>query len=697
MSFLQSGLFAILAPLLLLPLAIHLLSRRLTKPLQFPSVRHLKVSLTRSAAIYRWRHWLFLILRTLLLLLLLLAFLLPMLHRHGKAPTAAARLVFIVIDNSLSMEHEQGGQSARQRAMSEAERILGTLRANDRVNVMQVHASSTTAFPMPSEDTGRARKFIQQLPVGVSRADFSRANQQLAGMSSGPGPAAEIYYLSDFQRNDWANVDFRPLPENARIFFVGVGAQQRDNRALTRLRIEGEAIAGGLVNIEIELSNYAANASETSVQLLLDGRPIAEQSVFAAPNSIAHTRIPIALPTKGKHLLEAQISKDSLNLDNRIFAVLEISEKEEVLLLTESEGEPNKGADYLEASINPFFGSVGSIRPRRVDADALLQADLASVTKLFISNAGTIDQAQCELLAEFIFSGGGIVWFLDHPADPENLRRLAQALGDQGTALQLGPWHTTESLEAAHQVIGGDFNSPFLKLFSGTQRQDLGRLEIYDNFSAAHTGTGKKLLTFADGTPAMTEQTHGLGQLLLLNFSPDTRYGNLAKQRFFPIWMQSIIQAFGSDQSAALYLQVGERVIANLWKNEIRDSHFLDPAGKEIQAQVEVIGQRATVSFTTQQLGVYQLTHADKLVAAFAVNPPTEEADLRPIPLEALPERQGSPEQTTLLEGSGIDFERTALGTPLFHWLICGALLCTLAELGLHTLIRRHRPAAPTE
>ncbi|MGB0745283.1 MAG: BatA domain-containing protein [Opitutales bacterium] len=73
MNFLQPGILWAMAPFLLAPIVIHLLSRRLSRKLEFSTVRHLKVSLTRSASIYRWRHWLFMLLRTLLLLLILLA------------------------------------------------------------------------------------------------------------------------------------------------------------------------------------------------------------------------------------------------------------------------------------------------------------------------------------------------------------------------------------------------------------------------------------------------------------------------------------------------------------------------------------------------------------------------------------------------------------------------------------------------
>jgi hypothetical protein len=692
MTFLQFELLWRLAPFLMAPLLIHLLSRRLTRPLEFPSVRHLKVSLTRSAAIYRWRHWLFLVLRTLLLAMLLMAFLLPLRLSEGSLKTKQSRSVFLVIDNSLSMEHTSGGQSARQRAIHESERILDTLRQGDSVNILRVHSHASPAFPVPSESFGRARDFLAKLPEGTGAADMSQANHLVAGMAFESPSSVEIYYLSDFQRTDWANVDFRPLPETARVFFVDVGASQRDNRALTKLSIDGELIAGALIAVDVELSNYAAKDTEANIHLSMDGRPLASASVYVAPNSIAHARIPLALPQAGKHLIQVEIGSDSLEQDNALYAVVEVSEKQEVLLLTGPDSAADRGIDYLEAALNPFIGGAGSIRPRRLHLAELTPADLASVTKVFICQAGAMESAVANLIAEFLFAGGGVVWFLDSPADATNLPQMSQALGHEGTALQLGAWHSTESLANARQVIGGDFRSPFLDIFSGTRVQDLGKLEVYDNYSAAFTGKGKKLLNFADGSPAMTEQTHGIGQLILINFSPNAKHSNLAKLRFFPVWIQTLVHAFGSEPKQALYHTIGQRVVTNLWKNDISHSQFTDPDGQQIETKVEVIGQRANVSFPTTQLGIYQLSAGDELIAAFAVNPPPEEADLRPIPRQDLPARQGTPEQTVLLDGTTTDFNKTVFGHPLFPWFIGAALLFALVELALHQIVHHHRP-----
>lgn len=693
MTFLQSGLFWTLAPFLLAPVLIHLLSRRLSRKLHFSSVRHLKVSLTRSASIYRWRHWLFLMLRTLMLLFVLLAFLLPVLMQQGSAPKELGRTVFIVIDQSLSMQHQSGGKQALQRAKDEAERILDTLRSEDRVNILAVRQEIRTAFPTPKQSFTAAGSFIGELRAATGNANFSNANHQIAGMAGEAGSSStEIYYLSDFQRTNWDNVDFRPLPVEARVFFVDVGAKDRTNRALTDINIEGDLVAGGMITVEVSAANFAKEGTEERIQILVDGRPATTTTLYVAPNSIATATVPLTLQEEGIHLIQASIPHDALKEDDVINAVVDVSEKEEVLLLTGSEKETDRGVDYLEAALNPFIGKAGTIRPRRQSVATVGPADFAVVTKVFISQIGELNEETAKWLADFIFSGGGVVWFLDSPADAVNLHRISELLGSEGAALQLGDWNEAEALANARQVMTGDFGSPFLKLFTGTQLQDLGRLEVYDNYSAAATGAGKILLGFSDGSPAMTEQTYGIGQLVLINFSPNTEHSNLAKQRFFPIWVQTLVNAFGTEQSKPLYLTTGQHAQTNLWKKEISQHKFRDPAGREIETRVEIIGQRANVSFPLRETGIYQLTAGDELISAFAVNPPPAEADLRQLDMEDLPARDGSPQKSTLLEGTTTDFAATVFGKPVFHWFIAAALFCLLAELALHLIVYRYRP-----
>src|ERR1700722_20362830 len=118
-----------------IPLVIHLLNLRYPRLFEFSSIKRLRETIAQRSRIFRWRHLLLLLIRTLLLVLLLLAFLKPLLPRFGssKAPRGG-RAVVLIMDHSLSMEYRAGGMNSRRRAENEADKILATLGAEDLVN-----------------------------------------------------------------------------------------------------------------------------------------------------------------------------------------------------------------------------------------------------------------------------------------------------------------------------------------------------------------------------------------------------------------------------------------------------------------------------------------------------------------------------------------------------------------------------------
>ena len=137
MSFLNSALFPALLALVGVPLLIHLLNLKFPTYFAFSSVKHLRDTIAQRSKLFRWRHLVLLALRTLFVLALLFAFLRPVLPRFGSnAKSGSSRTVLLLLDRSLSMEHLAGGVSARQRAIGDAQKILGTLGSDDSVNII---------------------------------------------------------------------------------------------------------------------------------------------------------------------------------------------------------------------------------------------------------------------------------------------------------------------------------------------------------------------------------------------------------------------------------------------------------------------------------------------------------------------------------------------------------------------------------
>ncbi|MES2571819.1 MAG: VWA domain-containing protein [Verrucomicrobiota bacterium] len=628
--------------------------------------------------------------RTLFLLALLLAFLKPVLPQFGSnAQNKAGRSVLLVIDQSLSMEAKSEGLSCRQRAENEADKIFNTLGPDDAVNVMLVGSTATTCFVDFSRSHAEAERFVQGIGPGLGRADFSQANASAAHLLARAGQRAEIYYFSDFQRKNWANVDFSMLPPEARFFFVDVTRKPRENRAILGVTMnQSQVLAGDTVTLEIEIGNYCEQPMREPVKVVLDARVSFEKEVMVAPWSVAKLTIPVPPGAPGLHLCEVRIAPDDLSQDDLFFLTIPVLEKEGILIVSDAPDPKKDAVRYLKTALNPYENAAGSLLPQQLRTNEISAARLASVRKLFFTRAGVLNEATCKLLADFLFHGGGMVYFIDGDQDAANLLQLEKALLNVPLPLRIGSKRVAKNVGTGLQQISkGDFKSRFLRLFRGPQRQNLALLEFYDIHDASSTGSGQVLLHYADETPAVALLNHGLGTLLLMNFSVSEFSSNLARQRIFPAWMQDIVKNLASDEQVAASSLIGELVEDEVWKSELVNAPLRKPSGPLLTPRAESLGERVAISFVPDELGFYSM-RGNRLLHAYGVNASPEESDLRAIDQALLPEQLGSRGQQAFFVQGQEDFQNLVLGRPIFHWFIFAALGLLLVELGFQHMVK---------
>ncbi|HYR57594.1 MAG TPA: hypothetical protein VEO95_03145, partial [Chthoniobacteraceae bacterium] len=553
---------------------------------------------------------------------------------------------------------------------------------------------------------GEAQRFVAELKPGLTRADFTQATALAARLLANGAPRPEIYYLSDFQRRSWAQVDFTPLPPDARLFFVDAGPPVRDNRAILGATIsQTQILAGDTVTVEAEIGNFSATPMLEQLKVVLDSHVTFEKEASAAPWSTARVTLPIPIGAPGLHLCELSLPPDDLALDDHFFLSIPVLEKEGILIVADV-AEPEKDAvHFLATALNPYENLAGSLLPEHVATSGLTSAKLAAAKKIFFTRAGPIDEAAAKLIADFIFHGGGVVYFLDGKNDAENFARLERAMGTTQLPLRLGPRRIAKNVgTAAQQIIKGDFKSRYLRLFRGPLRQNLALLEFYDFYDASATGSGNVLLTYADDTPAMASVNHGLGTFLAMNFSISEFSSNLARQRIFPAWMQEIVKNLTSEEALPASSVIGDVVTDEIWKSELRNNALRKPSGEPLEVKTEAMGERLGIAFTPEEPGFYTLRGLEggapatpgagrrgssALQHAYAVNPSADESDLRPIDRALLPGQLSEKGQRGYFVAGREDFDDLVLGKPVFHWFVLAAVALLVIELLFQLFIRR--------
>jgi hypothetical protein len=693
MSFLNLPLFAWLAPLLAVPLAIHLFNRRSPAVFRFSSISQIKRSIAQRSRLFRMRHLLLLLLRTLALALLALMFLKPVRDIFGsRRAGAGTRHAVILFDHSLSMEAADAGVTGRQRGIIEAEKIINALGPNDQVDVVAIERNPRACFPELSNNQADALNFLYHLPAGLGVADFSKAGALAAGLLAHASGGQEVYCISDFQRGTWATADLAQLPASARVFFVGVAPDERPNRALLGARLEQpDAPAGETVSIEVTLGNFSPASFQGKIEARIDDKAGFETDAAAAPWTTAKFKLPVRFATSGMHTVELRLpdgADDSLAQDNRWFLTANVADKETVLVVSDETGQQKRAAFFLGKALDPFEGDGGSVRVKNVSSAQMTGAALSGVNKVFLTSLDPLPADTCKQLAAFLTRGGSIVYFLDGEHDAENLAQLDKSAGEPVAPLRLEERQTSQNIPGgAQQIERGDFKSKYLRIFRGTQRASLGLMEFYAFYHTSAADNGKALLTYTDGSPAMAVSHPGTGTLLACNFSVSELASNLARQRAYPAWIQDLVKTLGEEQAPPRANEVGDRIYAEVWQTDMPAMTLRAPSGQLVRTERVLDVNRYQISFSAEEQGIYQLAAGDAS-NAWAINCPADESDLRSVDPGMLPQRLAHTRQAHFAQGEQ-DYEMLASGRPVFHYFALGALALLALELGLFKLFNR--------
>ena len=692
MTFLAANSMWGLLVLAALPFLIHWLSRRFPKKYIFSSLDDLKKSIAGRSRLFKWRHFLYLLLRALAVIALILAFLEPVTGLRNKKTPEGYRHVIIVVDQSLSMAHQDGNFSTWKRALNESDKLLKSLDPLDKVNVVLAGRSPKSAFPQFSHNTAAAKQFLIKNPPQPVEADFRTANNLVAILAEkAPGPV-EIYYLSDFQRNNWANIHFENLPEQTKLFFIpATENDQRANQAILEVAlVDQNPVRGQPFVLRARVANYSPHNYNGKVEALASESQAAEATIALAPWGESEVELKFPPLSPGIHRLQVKLGSDQLGLDNSRWMVVSVGEAEKTIILSsssESTEDPSPPMRFLHAAVNPYGSNKGSYRVRELIDERVDASTLSGASKMLASRTPKLNEAEAAAITSFLTSGGGMILFLDGKHDAQNLKLLSEE-SSTTMPLTLGPRLSAANLPGgAMQVAQGDFRSPFLRLFEGERRRNLAFLEFYDIYHSSFTGKGRILLSYADGTPALAEAQVGLGTLLLCNFSVSELSSNLARQKLFPGWVHDLLANLTPTQGLDFNYLVGDQITTDTWAKDVLGRSVRGPSGKDVTTKNDLRGERSFLTFDAKQPGIYQLPgEGDRTLKAFAVNPSNRESDLRTLDTSILPSRAPGRGSAAIVR-NGQSYAELHSGRPAFQWFILAALLFLLIESILHATL----------
>ncbi len=677
-----------------IPVLIHLLTRRTPRKLIFPTIQFIRKAQASQSAIFRVRHLLMLIVRTLLILLVLLAFLRPVAHSGlppAKKGDKAQKALVVLLDISASMGYSGGGVTPLSRALPAAEKIVGGLGGGDLANLVLAGATPKTSFDTPSDNRFHLRRDIQAARATLERANIdaalAEAVRQLAGV---PEARHELVCISDFQRTNWAAVNFGMIPKSIRVVFIPVGEKHPENVAITEITLQPPSpTVGESVEVFCRVANYGPEFQNVPVKLQFQNEPPSIRA-FAVDAGMTATAV-FRVRAQKKGLFEGVLSvpDDGLAADNKRFFSFQVAEQMRILLVTDEDPKDFAASHrFLARAVNPYSESrLGAALATQIGVEDLDLFALARSQLVLMSGPRELSRKNATLLVEYLKNGDSLVYFLSGASDAFNLKLLVEV--SNGDFVM--PFIMRGSKDRG---AGGDFatlseanfDHPLLRSFRDSG--NLGDPHFYRYFATERVKQqGRVFLKYDDGNIAMAEKTVGIGSILLCNFSFSLTHSDFAKHTLFVPFVQETIKNQRPAAGGMRNYEVGFPCATTvaLERND-ETIEFKNPSGERVNASLEMGQKEAAVFFPkTEESGFYRIYRKDEAIGSVAVNLNALESNLESLTVGQLEElTQMSRERFYAATGGNLStLQEMMEGRPLWHYF----LMCALCLMGIEQIL----------
>lgn len=302
--------------LLIVPILVHLFQLRRFKKEFFTNVRFLKALSIQTRKSSTIKKWLLLACRLLLFTFIILAFAQP--YFKAKDSENRSNEMYIVLDNSLSMQAKGKKGELLKRAVQE---LLETIPENTTFSLL---TNSETFWNTTKKEIQTELQNLKYSPLPF------QAESLLAQIKAHKSAfKKDIIIITDgigLQKKQLQNIH-----KEDNTLFVIPKAEQKNNIAIDSVYIQ-ETLEN-FYNLNVELSSYGEDVKPTSIAIYNNNKLIAKTIVsFDTPKKT----IPFTIP-KQAFLGVVTIDDNGLAYDNNYYFSISKSKKTSVLSIGEAE------------------------------------------------------------------------------------------------------------------------------------------------------------------------------------------------------------------------------------------------------------------------------------------------------------------------------------------------------------------------
>ena len=543
------------AALVLVPILIHILSRLRYKKVRFAAMEFLLESEELNRRRIVLEQLLLLLLRILAVILIILLIARLVLDPSRLLMLRGASMHHVVLlDDSLSMRDREGDASIFQQALLTLENMLAEGSLQPGASRVTILSMTDPGRPIVSDRTLDAA-FVQEiLPRlrnltcswrAASPVDAINAAKDILAADGSAAP--QVHVLTDLRASDWnsrpevvaALASLKTI--KASVDLVKIVKDTHPNVAIQQLTADTLAVAQGVPwRMTLTLKNHAAGkAAGLRGTVFLDGASLPARILIPEIEPRAELQIShdVTFDSQGRHQIEVRLEDDALREDNRRFLAVEVTERRMILII-DDEGQQDD-ASFVAAALSADPSLTGLASEIRA-SQTLTSTNLKNYDCIYLLNVRDLPADVTLLLAEYVRSGGGIVWY---PGDQANMRWYSETLRE--SSLKLFP----VPIGTVHEIDQGDpatvdvnpfvtpvfeehpifmvYNSPDSPFPDTVQ---IARwLQVTDDWKAddvEHADGVRTLMRLKTGQPVAFEHAMGKGRVLTFLTGAGRRWSN---------------------------------------------------------------------------------------------------------------------------------------------------------------------------
>jgi von Willebrand factor type A domain len=587
-----------------------------------------------------------------------------------------------IIDNSYSMGYRFPRGLARTH-LDQAKIIAHTLvsrmeSGSEGAVLLSAANPAAEVIGQPTYDLSAINNAIDAIAQTAADTDLAGAMQKALAVAqrNSSQPNKRLFIFSDSTRSALENpqsADMRALAAQlARqysITYFNLGQKDQQNLAVANVRA-GDA----LVTTQFSTSLLADVrgfdlTSPTFLQWKLDGRLIG--STQCSPSSAGATTVldNVTISAGGTHVLSVRAAADDpLAIDNISYRALNVVSQLKVLLV---EGDRGAGAmtgstGFLSIALAPAQSpgkpSDSYVQPTTISDLQLSSEVLGDYRAVVLANVPTVDKTEADALKAYVQGGGTLMIFMGELVNADNYNQMLLSRGLMPGALQRrmvapagSPFHFDFHADAPlHAMLSFLRNQPRSGL-------ETAEISTYWQLSLPANSKVERVLEFKDeggrspdhdlsGTkdekksspdsslsvdPAITLQSLGSGRVLFVSTTADAQWTTLpAKPVYVPL-MHELLRGAMVPDDVWMNATVGQQLSMPARIKMTAQPSLDTPDGKRMMLESTTTTPPIYQSPVLTEPGVYRL-NVGSATYPIAVNPPTDEADVRTESISAL-------------------------------------------------------------